>query len=252
MMKKTMKKLFYGFGLDIHRLSPSSNPSAQLLAVLMHLHVDIVFDIGANIGQFAQELRAVGFGGHIISFDPLTTAHAKLCKSAQTDSKWLVHSRVAVGDHDGEVNINIAGNSVSSSVLPMLDSHSSAAADSAYVASETTPLIRLDSAAKQYLTENSRLFVKIDTQGFEWQVLDGATETLKQAQGALIELSFVPLYEGQRLWRDIIERMEHEGFTLWAIQQGFTDERTGRTLQLDGIFLRQQASYNSITPSDIY
>jgi FkbM family methyltransferase len=238
-MKKIIKKVIHRFGWDLHRLSPASNPSVQLLAALNHVKSNTVFDVGANVGQFAQELRSVGFAGNIISFDPLTTAHAQLSKAARNDSKWTVHPRAAVGDHDGEIEINIAGNSVSSSVLPMLDAHSSAAVGSAYVASERTPLIRLDSVAEQYLSADSRPFVKIDTQGFEWQVLEGATETLKRAHGVLLELSLVPLYDGQRLWREIIERMESEGFTLWAIQKGFTDPRTGRSLQADGIFLRQ-------------
>jgi len=238
-MKKVIRSLIHSLGWDLHRRSPASNPSVQLLAALNYVQADTVFDVGANVGQFAQELRSVGFGGSIISFDPLTSAHAELSEVARNDSKWMVHPRAAVGDHDGEVEINIAGNSVSSSVLPMLDAHSSAAVGSAYVASERTPLIRLDTVAEQYLSAASRPFIKIDTQGFEWQVLEGATETLKRAQGVLLELSLVPLYDGQRLWREIIERMETEGFTLWAIQKGFTDPRTGRSLQADGIFLRQ-------------
>jgi FkbM family methyltransferase len=238
-MKKIIKKVIHSLGWDLHRLSPLANPSVQLLAALNHVQADTVFDVGANVGQFAQELRLVGFGGNIISFDPLTTAHAQLCEASRNDSKWTVHPRAAVGDHDGEIDINIAGNSVSSSVLPMLDAHSSAAVGSAYVASERTPLIRLDSVAELYLSKDSRPFIKIDTQGFEWQVLEGATETLKRAQGVLLELSLVPLYDGQRLWREIIERMETEGFTLWAIQKGFTDPRTGRSLQINAIFVRE-------------
>lgn len=238
-MKYRIKKIINFAGWDLHRFSPASNASSQLLAALNHVQADTVFDVGANIGQFAQELRSVGFSGKIISFDPLTTAHAQLSKSAQSDAKWLVHPRIALGDHDGEIEINIAGNSVSSSVLPMLDAHSSAAVGSAYVASELTPLVRLDSVSGQYLNASSRPFIKIDTQGFEWQVLDGAVDTLKQAQGVLLELSLAPLYNGQRLWLEMIERMRQEGFTLWAIQKGFTDPRTGRSLQVDGIFLRQ-------------
>lgn len=237
-MKKILKNILHSFGLDLHRLSPSSNPSYQLLTALNYVRADIVFDVGANVGQFVQELRSVGFSGEVVSFEPLSNAHAVLCKAAQADTTWKIHPRVAVGDYDGEIEINIAGNSVSSSVLPMLDAHSSAAVGSAYVASEPTPLVRLDSVAELYLSEDSRPFIKIDTQGFEWQVLDGASETLKRAHGVLLELSLVPLYDGQRLWRQIIERMEKEGFTLWAVQKGFIDQRTGRSLQVDGIFLR--------------
>lgn len=238
-MKKIIRKVFHLLGLDLYRLNQTSNASIQLIKALSYIQADVVFDVGANNGQFARELRSAGFDGNIISFDPLTVAHAQLSKSAKNDSKWLVHPRVAVGDHDGEIEINIAGNSVSSSVLPMLDTHSSAAVGSAYVSSESTPLIRLDSVAENYLNDDSRLFIKIDTQGFEWQVLDGATETLKLAKGLLLELSLVPLYDGQRLWSEIIERMEKEGFKLWAIQEGFIDPRTGRSLQVDGIFLKQ-------------
>lgn len=238
-MKIFTKKIIRSLGWDLHRFSPSSNSTAQLLAAFNHVQIDLVFDIGANVGQFAQELRTAGFSGKIISFEPLSVAHQSLTKAAGLDNGWFAHSRAALGDHDGEVEINIAGNSVSSSVLTMLHSHSSAAPGSAFVTSERTPLIRLDTVAQSYLEPNSRPFLKLDTQGFEWQVLDGASETLKLAKGLLLELSLVPLYEGQKLWQELILRLEEEGFVLWAIQKGFTDPRTGRSLQVDAIFLRQ-------------
>jgi FkbM family methyltransferase len=237
--KKTIRKALHSIGLELHRLTPTSNPSVQLLTCLNHVQADVVFDVGANVGQFAQELRSLGFSGEIISFEPLSIAHAVLSKAAQADAKWKIHPRGAVGDQDGEIEINIASNSVSSSVLPMLHAHSSAAVGSAYVASECTPLTRLDSVAHTYLSANARPFIKIDTQGFESQVLDGAAETLKRAHGVQLELSLVPLYEGQTLWLEMIQRMADQGFTLWAIQNGFIDPRTGRSLQVDGIFLRQ-------------
>jgi FkbM family methyltransferase len=236
--KKLIKKTVNMFGLDLYRLSPTINSSYQLLAALNHAQADLVFDIGANIGQFAQELRSVGFSGEIVSFEPSFSAHALLSKAAQADRKWQIHPRAAVGDLDGEIEINISGNSVSSSILPMLEAHSSAATGSVFVASERTPLIRLDSIAPMYLSAHARPFIKIDTQGFESQVLDGAAETLKRAQGVLLELSLLPLYEGQKLWLEMIQRMDDQGFTLWAIQRGFTHPLTGRSLQVDGIFLR--------------
>jgi FkbM family methyltransferase len=239
MIRKNLRSLIQSIGWDLHRLTSFSNPSAQLLAALKQARVNIVFDIGANVGQFSSDLFSVGFAGKVISFEPLAEAHAQLCSSAKPNSNWFVNPRTAVGDRDGETVINVAGNSVSSSILPMLNEHSSAAPASAYTASQITSLIRLDSVASQYLNEDSRLFIKVDTQGFEWQVLGGAPETLKQAQGVLLELSLVPLYEGQHLWLETIARIEAEGFTLWSLQQGFTDPRSGRTLQVDAIFLRQ-------------
>lgn len=237
-LKKITRKIFHQFGFDLHRLSPSTNASYQLLKSLDHAGVDLVFDIGANVGQFAQQLRSVGFKGHIVSFEPLSVAHQALTVAASKDPKWQVHPRGAIGDRDGEIEIHIAGNSVSSSVLPMLEAHASAAEGSAYVGVEKTPIFKLDSIAPNYLAQSRRPFLKIDTQGYEWQVLDGARETLSRMQGVLCELSLVPLYEGQRLWLDMIHRLESEGFTLWSIQQGFTDPSDGRTLQVDAIFFR--------------
>jgi hypothetical protein len=120
----------------------------------------------------------------------------------------------------------------------MMESHSSAAEDSAYVGVERVPIFKLDSVAPKYLEKSRCPFLKIDTQGFEWQVLDGARETLPRVRGVLCELSLVPLYEGQRLWMDMIQRLEAEGFTLWSIQKGFPDPRDGRTLQVDATFFR--------------
>ena len=237
-IKRFIRSTIQGVGWDLHQLSPASNPHYQLLKALERFGVDLVFDIGGNIGQFAHHLRSVGFKGNIVSFEPLSAAHSALVTATKGDSRWQVHPRTAVGDRDGEIVINIAGNSVSSSVLPMLEAHATAEVSSAYVATEQAPLARLDTVSHPYLQDESRCFVKIDVQGFEWQVLDGAAETLNRTQGVLCELSLVPLYAGQHLWQEVMGRLEAQGFTLWAIQPGFTDPRDGRTLQVDGIFFR--------------
>jgi FkbM family methyltransferase len=226
------------FGFDLRRISPSTSPALQLLRSTDRFEVDLVLDIGANVGQFASELRSVGFLGGLVSFEPLSRAHHDLSKAASRDAKWQVHPRCAIGDHDGEIEINVSKNSVSSSILPMLEAHFSAAEDSAYVGSEKVPIFRLDSVAPAYLKKFRHPFLKIDTQGFEWQVLDGAREVLPVMHGVLCEISLVPLYEGQHLWMDMIRRLEGEGFTLWSIQQGFIDPQDGRTLQVDAIFFR--------------
>jgi FkbM family methyltransferase len=236
--KKLIRRALRRGGWDLHRLSPASNSHYQLLKAFEYFKVDFVFDIGANIGQFAQNLRSVGYNGNIVSFEPLSVAHSALVTAAKGDRQWYIHPRTAIGDYDGEIEINISGNSVSSSVLPMLEAHAAAASDSTYVATEHSPIARLDTVSHPYLRDESRYFVKIDVQGFEWQVLDGATETLERAQGVLCELSLVPLYAGQHLWREVIERLEAQGFALWAIQSVFTDPRDGRSLQVDGIFFR--------------
>lgn len=237
-LKKLVKGLVHKAGFDLLRLNPYSNSSFQLLKALNRFEVDLVFDVGANAGQFASGLLSLGYQKNIVSFEPLSVAHRDLQNTARKYQNWQVHARCAVGDRDGEVDFNISGNSESSSVLPMLHLHSSAAEGSGYVGTEKVPICRIDSVAKEYLALARRPFLKIDTQGFEWQVLDGARETLPKFQGVLCELSLIPLYDGQRLWMDLIRRLEIEGFVLWSIQRGFTDPRDGRTLQVDATFFR--------------
>jgi FkbM family methyltransferase len=237
-VKRLVRRLIHLTGYDLHRLIPDLNPAFQLYQGLEKFGVDLVFDVGANAGQFATDLRSVGYQGRIVSVEPLSAAHAQLTEHARPDRAWTVHPRCALGSRDQELAINVAGNSVSSSLLPMTEAHSSAALGSAYLGVECVPVSRLDTIAPRYLDGARAPFLKIDTQGYEWEVLEGAQMTIPRLRGVLCELSLVPLYEGQHLWLDVIRRLETDGFTLWAIQRGFTDQRDGRTLQVDAIFFR--------------
>jgi len=238
-LKDLVRQIFRKLGLVVHRyVPPVPPPPLQIISSLRKFKIDLILDVGANTGQFASEIRQGGYAGRIVSFEPLTQAHAELQQSSEGDPLWDVYPRCALGDHDGEVEINIAGNSESSSILPMLETHRSAAPESAYQGKEIVPIKTLDAVAGQYLKDARAAFLKIDTQGFEWQVLDGAREVLPRIQGVLVELSLVPLYGGQHLWRDVIDRLEAEGFTLWTFQPTFSNQSTGQTLQIDGVFYR--------------
>lgn len=237
-VKQRIKRVLHAAGIEAHRYHPSSSPLARLMAALSHFNIDLVFDVGANEGQFANELRAGGYSERIVSFEPLSAAYRRLVQTSSDDTAWHVHPRCALGSATGEIELNISGNSVSSSILAMLPTHSKAAPESAYLGRETAPLTTLDQVAPPYLAGANAPFLKIDTQGYEWQVLDGAHATLPMVRGILMELSLVPLYEGQQLWRESIERLEAEGFVLWALQPVFIDPANGRTLQWDGLFFR--------------
>jgi FkbM family methyltransferase len=236
-IKNIINKLLHFIDIEIQRVN-TDTPHNRLNKALKYFDIDTVLDVGANAGQFGSNLKDVGFKGRIISFEPLQAAYEDLLKKAQKFPDWIIHSRGAVGDIDGEITINISGNSVSSSILAMNAAHSDAAKDSQYIGSEITNINKIDSVAAQYLKPHNKTFLKIDTQGFEWQVLDGAMQTLPQIQGLLLELSLVELYEGQRLYRDIIKRLEALGFSIWTVERGFTDPSNGRSLQCDIVFFR--------------
>lgn len=237
-LKKTLKSAARRIGYDVTRFHPESSDGAKLSAVLRHLGIDLVLDVGANEGQYGQVLREAGYVGRIVSFEPLSSAHEVLLRTVAGDKAWQVHERCAVGDSDGEITIHIAGNNVSSSVLPMLDTHANAAPESRYIGQEVVPLRRLDGLAASYMQTGQRTYLKIDTQGFEAAVLAGAPEVLLSARAVQLELSLVPLYEGQKLWEWFLSELQERGFVLWTLLPGFVEAKSGRTLQVDAIFAR--------------
>lgn len=239
MINNFIKSSARHFGLEVRRFLPSSSAAAQMRAMLAWHKINLIFDVGANVGQYVSELRShVGYQGRIVSFEPMSLAHEKLSKAAVKDELWEVSERAAIGAATGAVSINISGNSVSSSVLSMLDTHSNAAPQSRYTSSELVPVIPLDSVAPGYINETTVAFLKIDTQGYESEVLRGALETLKHVVGVQIELSLVPLYDGQMLMFELINWMTELGFELWGISPAFADPKSGRMLQVDATFFR--------------
>jgi FkbM family methyltransferase len=228
------------FGILIIRDRASNSPEKQLSTLLDFLNINIIFDIGANKGQFGTNIRKHKYKGKIISFEPLTSARKKLLENTDKDIDWVVHKQCAIGNRNGLIKINISENSVSSSILMINSTHTDAEKKSIFINSEMVPIIRLDDIINDYIKPYSNLFIKIDTQGYEKEILNGAEQALKKAQGILCELSLVPLYQKQALWRDIVDMLDQRGFVLWAIQKGFTNPKTGQTLQVDGIFIRKE------------
>lgn len=236
--RRAVKRAARSVGFDVIRFRPGSSDAAKVAAVMRHASIDLVLDVGANEGQFAHEILGAGYAGRIVSFELLREAHARLRAAAAAEPRWAVHERCAIGDSDGEVTINVAGNSVSSSIRPMLDQHAQAAPESQYVGTETVPLRRLDLVVTGYLEGAGGICLKVDTEGYESAVLGGAPQLLQRACAVQLEMSLVPLYEGQELWEHFLARMQALGFVPWTLPPGFVDDATGRTLQVDAVFLR--------------
>ena len=233
-----IKKFANRLGIEISRYNVYSSSSLQLEKLLIYHNIGTVFDVGANAGQYALELRTNGFKGRIYSFEPQSEAYSKLKKTSSDDPKWFVAERMAVGNDDGEIEINISENSQSSSVLPILESHVSAAPDSAYIGKEIASIKKLDSIVREIEVEGN-LFIKIDVQGFELNVLEGAKKLLQNTQGLHLELSLVNLYEGQMFMDDMVRYVGKLGFELHALSPCFIDPFSGRLLQLDGVFFKR-------------
>jgi FkbM family methyltransferase len=238
--KLNVRKVFHRLGFDLRYFRDSEE--GVLRSLIGRLHPVVVLDVGANIGQYARMLRAIGYRGLIISFEPLSSAHEKLTVEATTDSSWIVAPRAALGSVKGWIQINVSGNSVSSSVLPMKEAHLSAAPESRYIATETVALERLDVLLPAIFAGTGPILLKMDTQGYEEEVLKGAAGVLSKVVAIQMEISLVPLYQGAPTLVHILSTMGDLGYHLFQLVPGFRDDVTGQLLQLDGIFVRQLPS----------
>ncbi|MDD2854469.1 MAG: FkbM family methyltransferase, partial [Desulfuromonadaceae bacterium] len=225
-------------GADIRAYRPARSEAARLAKLLETHRIDIVIDVGSNSGQYARHLRSIGYKGRIVCFEPLLEAFGQLTKYARKDCNVTIAPRMALGERTASVSINVAANSESSSLLSVSDTHISLEPLAKSIGNETVPLNRLDDVVFDYLLGSNNIFLKIDVQGYEMAVLRGASELLRKAKGIQLELSLEPLYSDETLYREMIDYVESLGFQLFDINPCFSDDKTGKTFQVDGVFFR--------------
>jgi len=240
-MKARIRHILRSCGWELRRLQHANVEEEVIKSLLRATQPVAVLDVGANVGQYAHLVRDTGYKGRIVSFEALPQVHAQLLEKAKEDPAWIVAPCGALGSRAGSLEINISANTVSSSLLPMRRTHMEAAPDSVYVGKATVDLRRLDELAPALLPDTGALFVKIDTQGYEKEVLEGATALLPRTTAIQVELSLVPLYEGAPTLNEMIGLLEHLGYDLFGIVPGFKNQETGRLLQVDGFFISKQA-----------
>ncbi len=236
--KRFVRRLANELGFEITRFNCKGSERAKLARFLSSNRVNLVLDVGANIGQYAKQLRDLGYRGRIVSFEPVSTAHLLLKKAAGRDRDWVVAPRTAIGNKDGIASINVAANSVFSSLLPGDEILGHIDSTSMIAHEEQVQMMTLNSLAPRYLHREDVSFLKIDVQGFEYEVLRGAAEMLEAICGIQLELSLIPLYQGEKSFRFMLDFMESLGFDLHSLASVFADESTGREIQLDAIFVR--------------
>lgn len=235
-MRNSVNKLLKNFvarlGLEATRSEYSFRSRRNTL--IRVLEIDLVIDVGANEGQWASDVRSGNSDIPIVSFEPLTKAFSSLASAKGRDDKWSL-VQAAAGAETGTLGIHVAANSVSSSFLPMLELHRNEAPGS-----ETRSIeqVRVTTVDTEIGSAGTRIYLKADTQGYEFEVLKGSVKTLNRACAVELELSLVPLYAGSPSIWDAIRSMEIAGFTLCLLEPSFTATTHPQTLQLDAVFVR--------------
>lgn len=207
------------------------------IKLLQHYNIDVIIDVGANIGQYGSEMRNIGYKGRIISFEPTSEAFEKLSKTSRNDPNWEIHHS-SLGERDGKTTINISKNSVSSSLLNNLPELTQSAPNASFIKKEEIDIKKLDSVFNSLNIQNNNIYLKIDTQGYESQVLEGAKESLKNISGIQLEMALIPSYEGAVTFQEMTSKLNGFGFKLATIESGFYDKISGKLMEVDGIFYK--------------
>jgi FkbM family methyltransferase len=211
----------------------------HLHSVFTRLDIDCVFDVGANLGQYAQFLRSeVGFKGLIVSIEPIA-AHVKILRSASaSDPLWMVEA-VALGAATGRLPINVAKVGDLSSFLMSEKSNQTGFAElSSAIAVEEVDVHTFDgllnSVKERHAARN--VYLKLDTQGFDLEVLRGIRDTTP-ILALQSEMSLVPIYEGMPDYLTALRAFQDRGFVPSAI---FPVNHTpdGRLMEFDCVMVR--------------
>lgn len=204
---------------------------------LRHRNIDCVLDVGANTGQYAFELRELGYRGRIVSFEPLPAAFERLLKASEHDALWQVEN-IALGSEKGMLPLSVSANSPSSSFLQVDPRVSVGAVDLSIVDTVEVPVETLDGIFAASVTDCQHIHLKIDTQGFERQVIAGGLKALSRISLVQMELALVPNYVGETLAEDMIALMRQNHFEPWWALDGYRDPMSLQLFQIDMFFSR--------------
>lgn len=182
----------------------------NLMTFLVSRNVDLVFDVGANRGEYGDQLFRWGYTGKVVSFEPTTAAWEMLKLEMNRHPDRWEGRNIALGAQCGSVQINVSRNSRFSSILGQTQAAKTFDPNMVTVARETVPVRTLDSLAGQFVSD--RIYLKIDTQGFEQAILDGGGEFLKRCVGVQLELPVEHLYEGVWRFEEAVAYMRERGF----------------------------------------
>ncbi len=228
------------FGFEIKRADAYARDDLRLTHLLAHHRVDLVFDVGANRGQFARSLFDTGYTGQIVSFEAVQAAHDNMTsRAAKRQNNWTIEPLGALGDRCGEVEFHVNAAETTSSLLAPSANSAASISELRPVSVHKVPVRRLDDVAQAYQIDSRRSFLKLDVQGGEALVLAGAQNSLTQVVGILIELSFIELYAGQPLAFDVLQPLLEMGFVVHDIYAAYRDPNTFQLAQADFVLFHK-------------
>ena len=212
--------------------SNSDSPFFSIVRNLKDLNISNVIAVGANVGQFGLDIRRHGFEGQIISFEPVNEIFELLEKTARRNQPWKA-IKLGLGASESERTINISSNEgLSSSILEMETLHLENFPNSTTVARQNVSISTIDQVLMALAIRPQEIMLKLDVQGFESEVLKGASQSLSKIPLCYLEVSISPLYKGEVTFLPILIELSKSGHEVIDVFRG-VKAKNGKLLQLD-------------------
>lgn len=242
-----VRNLLNRVGIDVYRYPMLKDPFHVRQQTLAYLGITLVLDVGANIGDYAAGLFGHGYEGRIVSFEPVDTMHSQLSARVSKNPRWSCR-KLALGERDGIAEINVA-ETMSSLLSKSKDA--SAEVDFCFSSKEKIEIASLDTLAPSLFKADDRVWLKMDVQGYEKAVLQGAVRALPRISAIEAELSFLPYYSGQPLFQEVVALLDAAGFQLWWLNPAAPERRSGRIVEADGTFVRKDLAVSPAATADL-
>jgi FkbM family methyltransferase len=216
-------------------------PLANHLRKLFMVHkIDLVIDVGANQGQYHDLLRdEIDFKGEILSFEPVNKYAAMISSRAANDKAWRIFA-FALGSATGSAKINVMESpGLNSFLSPRTDAVPHFWKENPIIQEETVQIRTLDDVLAQEGIDCSKrsVYLKLDTQGFDLEVIKGAAATLTNVRALQTEASVRPIYGGMPTYLDAISNLNERGFELSSMFPVSYDYKL-RVIEFDCVFVK--------------
>lgn len=226
-------------GLYVGKTPLANTLLNRLRFLLQKLEVNCVLDVGAHFGEYGTTLRQLGYGGRIVSFEPVEASYELLSRTAAGDPDWTTR-HFALGAEEATAEINVAAASDLSSFLPSSYEGERFGKGLTLDRREQVKIRPLSAVFEECVAgiDEPRVLLKMDTQGFDFEVLRGAEDVLGRISLLQSEVAAKPLYEGMTLLPEAIARYQDHGFGLAGLYPVSLELDNLRIIELDCLMVR--------------
>jgi FkbM family methyltransferase len=234
------KRIAAYFGYEFTRISNNAyiDQNTHIFELIKDNNINLVLDVGANVGQFSLDLRKAGYEGKIISFEPIRECYEHLFSIA--DNNWQIMN-YALGDTESTQDINVSKKSVFSSILETSNFGKTQFSESIEtIEKQSIQVYKLDKILPNIIDnfENIKIFMKLDTQGYDTKVLNGATKTLNCVYALQTEVSCKAIYKDTPAHHETLKYLSDLGFNITGVFPLSHDDQSMELLEFDCVLTK--------------